>query len=252
MRLDLIFVPKTRITLSESTITQENARVNSLKEYNILDSISEQEYDDITRLASEICQTPISLISLIDDSRQWFKSHHGLAIRETPKEFAFCTHTIKDPSKVFVVPDSRADVRFSANPLVTGDPNVIFYAGAPLIDSNGYALGSLCVIDQTPKSLSQNQLAALQTLAKNVVTLIENRKFQRTMRILQKVLEDRHQETEDMRLRIEKSLSADLNPVLIRAKSISGEIEDVRKMELVSQLDLALNLLDDMRETLRS
>ncbi len=154
----------------------ESNRIDALKSYGILDSLPEQDYDDITKLASEICQTPISLISLIDETRQWFKSNHGLPIRETPRELAFCAHAIINPNETMVVTDSRDDERFSQNPLVTGDPNVVFYAGVPLVDSDGFALGSLCVIDHTARQLSPSQLAALKTLARQVVHMLELRK----------------------------------------------------------------------------
>jgi signal transduction histidine kinase len=154
----------------------ESNRIDALKNYDILDSLPEQDYDDITKLASEICQTPISLISLIDETRQWFKSNHGLPIQETPREFAFCAHTIINPNETMVVTDSREDDRFAQNPLVTGDPNIVFYAGVPLVDSDGFALGSLCVIDHTARQLSQSQLTALKTLARQVVHMLELRK----------------------------------------------------------------------------
>jgi signal transduction histidine kinase len=155
---------------------QEADRVAALKGYGILDSLPEQDYDDITKLASQICETPISLVSLLDDKRQWFKSHYGLAIGETPREFAFCAHGLLNPHEPLVVADSRADERFAANPLVTGEPHVIFYAGVPLVDPQGFALGSLCVIDHQPRQLSPAQLGALKTLAKQVVHLLALRK----------------------------------------------------------------------------
>ncbi|GAB3907067.1 hypothetical protein GCM10028803_40480 [Larkinella knui] len=158
------------------TPSPESDRLKTLNEYDILDSLPEPDYDDITSLAAQICQTSISLISFIDDKRQWFKSCHGLNVRETPREFAFCTHAILEPDQTLIVTDSREDPRFAGNPLVVGDPYVIFYAGIPLVDADGFALGSLCVIDQVPRQLSPTQLTALQTLARQVVNLLALRK----------------------------------------------------------------------------
>ena len=119
----------------------ENKRIDALRSYAILDSLPEQDYDDITQLASEICQTPISLISLIDDQRQWYKWNHGLGIRETPRDIALCAHAIIRPNEAMVVRDSRTDERFATNPLVKGDPNVVFYAGVPLVNAEGSSWG---------------------------------------------------------------------------------------------------------------
>ena len=154
----------------------EDKRLLALKEYSILDTLPEKEYDDITYLASQICGTPISLISLIDDKRQWFKSHHGLGATETPKEIAFCAHAINDKNNIFIVNDSRQDERFHDNPLVTDEPYVIFYVGVPLISSEGYALGTLCVIDNKPNKLEDAQLKALQALSNQLMNLFELRK----------------------------------------------------------------------------
>ncbi|MCF2489220.1 ATP-binding protein [Dyadobacter sp. CY347] len=159
-----------------NTSSGERDRLGALRGYNILDSLPEQDYDNITYLAAQICQTPISLVSLVDDARQWFKSNHGLDARETPREYSFCAHAILDPNETFVISDSREDPRFAENPLVTGDPHVIFYAGTPLVDEDGFALGSLCVIDHQPKVLTQEQLKALKILASQVVNLLKLRR----------------------------------------------------------------------------
>lgn len=165
----------------------ESERLKLLESYSILDTLPEIDYDNLTAIASEICNTPISLVSLIDSKRQWFKSHHGLNVSETPKDYAFCAHAIIDPNDVFIVQDTRKDERFFDNPLVTGEPNIIFYAGVPLVGANNLPLGTLCVIDHKPKLLSQTQILALKALANQVMNLLELRK---TKAQLERALED--------------------------------------------------------------
>ncbi|GAB4032267.1 GAF domain-containing protein [Spirosoma gilvum] len=177
-------------------LPDESNRIDALRSYNILDTLPEQDYDDITTLASEICQTPISLISLIDDQRQWFKSNHGLDTRETPREYSFCAHSIIDPTEIFIVPDSRQDARFADNPLVTGDPHVVFYAGVPLVNEEGFPLGSLCVIDHVPKQLNESQLKSLRVLGKQVVNLLELRRSNKALSTIKNLLEQRNAELE--------------------------------------------------------
>lgn len=164
--------------------TNENERLNALKEYSILDTLPEDEYDDITALAAYICKTPISLISLIDDKRQWFKSHYGIEATETPKNIAFCAHAINDVNNILIVPDSRKDIRFQDNPLVTGAPHVIFYVGVPLVNDSGFPLGTLCVIDDKPRNLDESQLKALRRLSDQIIKLFELRKNQYELKIL--------------------------------------------------------------------
>ncbi|MBT4412474.1 MAG: GAF domain-containing sensor histidine kinase [Polaribacter sp.] len=154
----------------------EAKRLENLKSYHILDTLPEEEYDAITKIASVICNTPIALISIIDESRQWFKSKHGLNATETPREFSFCAHSILQPDELFIINDARKDKRFFDSSLITSDPNVVFYAGAPLNSSEGYSLGTLCVIDNEPKKLNNTQKESLSLLAKQVVTLLELRK----------------------------------------------------------------------------
>ena len=154
----------------------EAARIKSLQEHALLDTLPEEVYDDVTRLASEICGTPIALLTLVDEKRQWFKSKQGLGVDETPREDSFCAHTILNPNEAFVVPDARYDERFHDNPLTTGEPQVVFYAGVPVKDADGHALGSLCVIDSRPRELSDEKLEALKALAKLVNTNFKLRK----------------------------------------------------------------------------
>ena len=151
-------------------------RVAALLEYEIMDSPPEQAFDDLTKLTSFICGTPIALITLLDHERQWFKSSFGLSATETPLGHAFCAHAIEQ-SGIFTVPDATRDTRFSANPLVTGDPNIRFYAGSPLVNKDGVALGTLCAIDRVPRTLTRGQEEALAALGRNVMQLIEMRKY---------------------------------------------------------------------------
>jgi len=150
-------------------------RLLALRAYKILDTKPEERFDELTRLAALICRVPISLISLIDTDRQWFKSRFGLDVQETPRAQAFCTHAIMQP-EMFVVPDASKDERFAHNPLVTGDPHIRFYAGAPLAARDGHVLGTLCVIDREPHTLTEAQKEALKIVGRLVIANIELRR----------------------------------------------------------------------------
>ena len=165
----------------------EKNRLTTLDLYQILDTESEKVFDDLTLLAANICQTPISLISLVDEDRQWFKSKYGLEASETPREQAFCAHAIWQ-EKVLVVENALDDERFQKNPLVLGEPNIRFYAGAPLVMSNGQSLGTLCVIDRKPRKLTADQYEALETLRNAVVSQIELSRALRDLRELNKLV----------------------------------------------------------------
>ncbi|MEP0912505.1 response regulator [Leptolyngbya sp. GB1-A1] len=167
----------------------ESERLQALLNYQILDTAAEPAFDDLTRLASFICGTPIALVSLIDCGRQWFKSNIGLPVSETNRDIAFCSHAILQ-SDLLIVPNATLDPRFANNPLVTGSPCIRFYAGAPLINPQGYVLGTLCVIDYKPRDLNPQQQDALATLARQVVTQLELR---RNLIVLQNAITERQQ-----------------------------------------------------------
>ena len=151
----------------------ESQRLTALRSLDILDTLPEQEYDQITKLVASICDTPIALISLLDEDRQWFKSKVGVDHCETHKSHSFCNFAIQSEDDIMEVFDAREDDRFQNNPLVHGEDNVVFYAGVPLKDKNGYALGTLCVIDHQPRTLSTKQKEGLQFLANQVIKLFE-------------------------------------------------------------------------------
>lgn len=194
--------------------SNEKERLESLVSYHIMDTVSEKEFDNITAIASEICQTPISLISLIDENRQWFKSHHGIAAQETPREYAFCAHAILNPQEAFQVFDAQKDDRFFDNPLVKEAPHVIFYTGIPLINQEGQALGSLCVIDHKPNKLNESQLNSLRALSHQVVQLLELRKANQKLLALQSELEHKNEALEQFASVVSHDLKSPLNNII--------------------------------------
>lgn len=153
----------------------EDRRLDALRRLDLMDSLPEEDFNDIVTLASEICGTPIGLVSLVDGERQWFKARVGLAVQQTPRDQAFCAHALLEPDRLMVVEDAMHDARFERNPLVTGHPDIRFYAGAPIFSPDGFALGTVCVIDTVPRTLSASQTAALQALARQTSALIRLR-----------------------------------------------------------------------------
>jgi GAF domain-containing protein len=158
--------------MSPTAAPREQARLEALQGYRVLDTDAEQAYDDITLLAAELCDVPIALISLVDAERQWFKSRVGLDAKETSRDVSFCAHAILC-EETLVVRDAREDERFRDNPLVCSEPHIVFYAGVPLSTPEGARIGTLCVIDHRPRQLSATQLRALEALARQVVLQLE-------------------------------------------------------------------------------
>jgi GAF domain-containing protein len=198
----------------------EVERLRALRSYKILDTKPEERFDELTQLAALICGVPISLISLIDADRQWFKSRFGLDVEETPRAQAFCTHAIMQPD-MFVVPDATKDERFAHNPLVTGDLNIRFYAGAPLAARDGHVLGTLCVIDHVPHTLTDAQKEALKLVGRLVIANFELR---RDLQELKNALAARDATEGSL-----TESTAGLDEIISRLQGVAADLQAVRE-----------------------
>jgi GAF domain-containing protein len=188
-------------------------RLKSLEAHQLMDSLPEEVFDNITQLAAEIMGTPTAAINLIGANRQWHKSKFGLVLDEMPREYSFCTYAILNPDNLLVVPDARYDARFHDNPYVTGEPHIIFYAGVPITDTQGHALGALCVIDNRPRELPDFKLKSLRALGKLV-----NAHF-----ALHKLNLDQHKQQEE-KLKAQASLNViDENTALLERTTLDAE-----------------------------
>jgi GAF domain-containing protein len=187
--------------MSAPTLQNEKKRLKVLWQYEVLDTVPEELFDDLTELAARICEAPIALISLVDEKRQWFKSKVGTSVNETSRDLSFCAHANRQ-SDLFIVPDATKDARFSSNPLVTSDPRIRFYAGAPLITADGYALGTLCVIDKVPRELRPEQKQALLILARHVVSQLDLRRRSRELASVRQESEQYRDEIEQLRAQV--------------------------------------------------
>lgn len=233
--------------------TNESERLEELSRFEVLDSLPEEAYDAITLLASHICDTPIALISLIDETRQWFKSRVGIEATSTSRDVAFCSYAILEPDEILVVPDAVADPRFSRNPLVVDDPSIRFYAGAPLVTDRGHALGTLCVIDRTPRELTESQEEALRALSTQVMTLLENRwtlmELERTQQDLEEAIKQKETFVATVSHEIRTPLSAVVGYIDLLADPSFEVSEDERASVLTTishQASEVSNIIDDL------
>lgn len=199
----------------------EQARLAALRRYEILDTPAEAEFDDLTRMASYICGAPIALISLVDGNRQWFKSEIGLGVSETTLDRSICRHAILG-KELFIVPDTTLDDRFRDNPLVTGEPRVRFYAGAPLESRDGHTLGMMCVFDRRVRTITEAQGHALRLLARQVMKMFE-------LRLAARQLALRNEELEAARRQI--SALEGLLPICAKCKKIRDEADQWSSIE---------------------
>ena len=228
-------------------IMSSSPRRKVLDPYDILDSVYEEDYDNITFLAASICNTPISLISLIDDKRQWFKSHHGLRVRETPVQYAFCKDAIHQ-DEPFVVNNTLEHVLYRNNPLVTGYPEIRFYAGIPLINAKGEGLGTLCVIDRKPRNITKDQIKALEILAKNSLELIESRKIKKLWTAKSKEFIETQKVLEEFAIHTAHDLKAPLvniSSLANQAKKRESFKDDEKGSQIIQHIEKNANRLSE-------
>lgn len=224
----------------------ESERLESLRSYLVLDTESEEEIDSLTQLASEICETPISLVSLIDENRQWFKSKVGVDVNEIDRDLAFCAHAINETNELFVIEDARIDKRFFDNPFVTNDPSVIFYAGVVLKSDQNLPLGTLCVIDHTPRKLSDKQIDSLRIISRQIMNLLNYKKSIRKQEELRVQLLQKNIELESF-----ASIAAhDLKSPLANIMSAANIFSESYSSQLDSQGKLLIDSIEKSGERL--
>lgn len=237
--------------MDRSSDAAEASRLAELRSFGVLDTAAEQAYDDVVKLAAFICDTPIALISLVDEDRQWFKARVGLNEMETPRGQAFCAHAITEPHALMEVPNALHDRRFANNPLVTGTEGVRFYAGAPLLTASGAALGTVCVIDRVPRKLSEAQAEALKALSRQVVQLLALRRanaelelLSRAQRLRQRELEDSQRQLQELNSELASQSLTDVLTNLKNRRSFDRLLANEYARTLRTRSPLALLMVD--------
>lgn len=244
--------------ISPSLPHNEKERQRAVEKYKLLDTLPEEVYDTITKVISSICNTPISLITLLDKERNYLKSHNGVPFNESPRKLSFCGHAINYEGPIMIIEDARKDTRFYDNPLVT-EANAIFYAGVPLVNPEGYKLGTLCVFDTKPRKLNTKQQEALKVLAKQVVYLFEQRVKNQELIRLQQEVQERNQNLEKFAALVSHDLKSPLAQItsliqLIEMESpgVLGEsIDEYLRYIKVASASLR-NYIDDMLDFYKS
>lgn len=226
--------------------SNELQRSDAVIQYALMDTLPEEDYDNITKLAADICQVPISLITMIDNNRNFFKSHHGISFQESPRDISFCGHAILSEQSIFVIEDARKDPRFTDNPFIES-AGAIFYAGVPLINPEGYALGTLCVFDHAPKVLSDHQQEALIILGKQVVNLLELRRKNIILENAKKQLQQHNYELG----KFASHVSHDLKSPLANIVSLTRLLKDDLKEQLSPDTLIYFDHIEESTSILR-
>ncbi|MAB56501.1 MAG: ATPase [Aequorivita sp.] len=225
----------------------EAARLAELKKYNLLDTLSENDFDNITTLIAAICEVPIALITLLDTDRNFFKSHFGLDFNQSPRNISFCAHAILQEQEVFIINDATTDARFKDNPSVTKD-GAVFYAGVPLINPNGFKLGTLCIFDYKSRNLTEVQIISLKSLAKQVVNLFELRKKNNLLIEFQKELQARNERL----VNFAHVVSHDLKSPLANITSLTRMLREENTEKLSPDSEMYLDYIEESSLTLKN
>lgn len=188
---------------------EEEERLKETRSFSVINSSPEEEYDNITKIAAYILDVPVSLITLVDEDTQWFKSNHGTEVKEIPRDIAFCTHVFNNPESALVVEDASKDDRFKDNPLVTEDPKIRFYAGIPLV-SNGYPIGSICVLDTEPRKITEDKVETLRALANQTMQLLFLRKKNKELEQAYELIQHQNKELQTF---IQNTITGKVNPL---------------------------------------
>jgi K+-sensing histidine kinase KdpD len=223
-----------------TALKNEQKRLAVLREYNILDTGPEKEFEELTILANEICQTPFALISLIDEKRQWFKAGSGLPFSELPRNISICTNTINSPSDPLIISDLRKDKRFRDHPLIKAEPFIVFYAGVPLTNQEGYTLGTICVMDNKTRTLTDAQIESLQILSGQVMNLLELRKVRMGSELIRQELEATHEEFQNFTYVISHDIKSPLSSIVLSSEMLRenfGESIDESNDQLLNVLN---------------
>lgn len=224
----------------------EYERLEAVKKYNILDTIPETDFDNITSLIANICDTPISLVALLDKNRNFLKSHHGIPFNESPRDISFCGHAILSENPIFIIENTKEDERFFDNPIVL-EHNIAFYAGVPLINPDGFALGTLCIYDYNPKKLSEQQKNALKILAKQVVNVLELRHKNIKLKDTLSTLKERHKSLKTFANKVSHDLKSPLANITSLSQLFKDELKNTH-----SNIDLEyLNFIEESADSLR-
>jgi hypothetical protein len=227
----------------------EAGRLAALRQYNIMDTAFEEDYDSISYLAAVMCGVPIAFVTFLDEKRNWFKSRYGSTETESPRETSFCQHAVAQGEPVMIVENAREDDRFKKNPYVAKDPNIVFYAGAPLVTKEGYSIGTVCVLDTAEKKLTAEQIKGLEILSQRAMEMLELRRNNAELQILRATLESKNSDLEQFAMIVSHDIKSPLTSIILANEMLqmSEEItSNEENMKFINLSNKAANKIRDL------